>query len=79
MDWRCGFFEFIPVSESSESCQPINIDDVKPGGIYQVVYTSFSDELTRYDTKDSFECVAIGDDVLGIEAPVLSSIVGWTK
>jgi len=70
MDWRCGFFEFIPVSDGQKDEHPVDINEVKLKGIYRVIYTSFFDELTRYDTKDSFECVALSDDILGIEAPV---------
>jgi hypothetical protein len=70
MDWRCGFFEFIPLHGDGEREQVLDVSDVEAGGVYRVVYTSFQDELTRYDTKDSFECIALSDDVLGIESPV---------
>jgi hypothetical protein len=70
MDWRCGLFEFIPIREDQADSPPVDVYGVEPGGVYKVVYTSFVDELTRYDTKDSFLCVASSDDVLGVEAPV---------
>lgn len=70
MDWRCGLFEFIPIQEGGAGDQVKGLYDVEAGGVYKVVYTSFLDELTRYDTKDSFECIALSDNVLGVEAPV---------
>jgi len=70
MDWRCGLFEFIPLHDGKVSDQVKDLYDVEVGGIYKVVYTSFLDELTRYDTKDSFECIALSDEILGVEAPV---------
>jgi hypothetical protein len=70
MDWRCGLFEFIPLHDGGGSDQVKDLYDVEVGGVYKVVYTSFQDELTRYDTKDSFECIALSDEILGVEAPV---------
>lgn len=66
-DWRRGVFEFLPEENGKKS---VAIDDVKFGEVYQLVYTDFQGELTRYGTKDSFICVAKGDDILNTDCPV---------
>jgi len=70
-DWRRGIFEFIPLREGeAEERKPISINEVKVGKVYQLVYTSFETELTRIDLKDSLECIALGDDILGTNYPI---------
>jgi len=68
-DWRRGTFEFLPVRDGEEK-EPIEIDQVKVGDFYQLIFTSFISELTRYKTKDCFKCVAKGDDILGVDYPI---------
>lgn len=71
LDWRRGFFEFFPVKKGVvEKEEPMGLNNVKTGEIYEMVYTSFDSELTRYRTKDSLVCVAKGDDIIGTDYPV---------
>jgi len=68
-DWRRGIAQFVPVKRERAE-ELISIDEVTVGEIYKLVYTDLESELTKYDTKDSFKCIAKGDDVLGIESPI---------
>lgn len=71
LDWRRGLFEFLHVKEGKvEKEEPILLNDVKPGEVYELVYTSFEGELTRYSTKDTFICIAKGDDIMDTDYPV---------
>lgn len=70
-DWRRGCFEFLPVKEGKViGDELIGLGDVKPGEVYELIYTSFEGELTRYNTGDCLMCVARGDDIIGTEFPV---------
>jgi len=70
LDWRRGLFEFLRVKEKEIEMEPIEIDQVEVGETYQLVFTSFISELTRYNKKDSLKCIAIGDDILGVDCPI---------
>ena len=71
MDWRRGFFEFIPIDQAgNEQKEIVGIEDVKTGGIYRFIFTNLEADLTRYDTMNAFKCVARSDDILGIDSPV---------
>lgn len=70
-DWRRGTFEFMPIENGeTENDRILQMNEVHVGEIYQLVYTDFETELTRYDTKDSFKCVAKSDDIIGVELPI---------
>lgn len=69
-DWRRGMFEFLPIKGGKAEKNSIRLDRVNVGEVYRLIFTSFIGELTRYDTKDSFECIAIGDDILGTDYPI---------
>jgi hypothetical protein len=68
-DWRQGIAEFRPIKNNVPVDELIGMDEVKVGGLYELVFTSFETEITRLDTKDTFICVAMGDDALGINYP----------
>jgi hypothetical protein len=71
LDWRRGFFEFIPIkSETEDEKEIISINEVKVGEVYRVIFTNLEADLTRYNTSNSFKCIAAGDDVLGIDYPI---------
>ena len=71
LDWRQGLFEFIPVKEGIiEESEAIGIDKVEIGKVYQVLYTGFENELTRYNTFNAFKCIAKCDNLLGIDSPI---------
>jgi len=68
LDWRRGFFEFLPVKKGSvETVEPLRLNEVRLGEVYEVIYTSLDGELTRYRTRDSFKCIAKSDDIIGTE------------
>jgi phenylacetate-coenzyme A ligase PaaK-like adenylate-forming protein len=70
-DYRRGLFELYPVKKEEEIEQEsVPMDEVGVGETYQLVYTDFYSEITRYDTKDCFMCIAKGDDVLSTDFPV---------
>ena len=69
-DWREGITEFKPIKNNTPMDELIGMDEVKVGGTYELVFTSFDTEITRLDTNDAFSCVAMGDNVLGIDYPV---------
>jgi len=70
-DWRRGVFEFVPVGNGDvRESEIIGIDEVEPGKVYNLVYTGFETELTRYNTWNAFKCVGKGDDILGIDYPI---------
>jgi len=71
LDWRRGIFEFIPVEKGVPDYDKIlGIDEVEVGKVYQVVYTGFETELTRYNLSNAFKCIAKGDDILGVDHPI---------
>ena len=63
-------FEFLPINDKKVEKEPIGMDQVEVGETYRLIFTSSIGELTRYDTKDAVVCVAMGDDILGIDWPV---------
>lgn len=69
-DLRRGLFEFFPVKKGEVEKKSIGIDEVTVGQVYQLVYTDFDSELTRFNTKDSFKCIAKGDDILNTDFPI---------
>jgi len=75
-DWKRGIFEFYPIDREGnnqvkcESLVPMN--EVKVEEIYQPVFTSLEGEMTRYVINDSLLCVALGDDIVGMDFPVFS-------
>lgn len=68
-DWRRGIFEFMRVKDGKVEA-PVPFTEVKVGEIYEILYTSFLGEFTRYVIEDGFECVSIGDNILGTDLPV---------
>jgi hypothetical protein len=66
-DWRRGLFEFLPEDDETNM---VEMDEVKVGNTYRLIFTSFNGELTRYDTGDSIVCVAKGDDIINTDYPV---------
>jgi len=68
-DWQRGIYEFVRIKGKNPN-EIITLDQVKKGELYQLYYTSFYSELTRYNTKNCFQCIAIGDDVIGTDAPI---------
>jgi phenylacetate-coenzyme A ligase PaaK-like adenylate-forming protein len=70
-DYRRGLFEFSPV-EQGEGVERefVPMNEVKVGEKYRLVYTDLHSEITRYNTKDCFKCIARGDDVLSTDFPV---------
>ena len=70
LDWRRGVFEFLPVDKERSRENLLKMDEIEVGKVYRIIYTSFFGELTRYDLKDAFKCIARGDNILGIELPV---------
>jgi len=77
-DWRVNFPEFIPENEAvnvnfdvmHEHPETVPMMEVEPGKRYQLVVTPLHTDLTRYVMPDILECVAMGDDVLGLGAPL---------
>jgi hypothetical protein len=69
-DMRRGIFEFIPVNKEEVTEEIVAVNEVKVGEIYRLIYTDFESELTKYDTKDSFQCIAKGDSILDTDYPV---------
>jgi hypothetical protein len=69
-DWRRGLFEFFPVKNGKVEEKPLAMNEVTVGEVYQLVFTNFENEITRFNTKDSFKCVAKGDDLLNIDFPI---------
>jgi len=70
-DLRRGVFEFLPATgKEAKKEKTVAINEVNVGETYRLLYTDFYSEITRYDTKDSFECIAKGDQILGTEFPV---------
>ena len=70
LDWRRGFFEFKALKHDQEEKEIVGIDQVKVGEVYRVIFTNLEADLTRYDTSNSFKCIATGDDSLGVDYPV---------
>lgn len=70
-DWRRGVFEVLPIKEGKRvKDELIGLEDAKVGEVYNLIYTSFDGELTRYDTGDVLLCVARGDDIINTDFPV---------
>lgn len=70
LDWRRGIFEFIPIEREAPCDEILTLSEVRVGQVYRIIFTSLETELTRYDTACSFECIANGDNILGIESPI---------
>ena len=68
-DWQRGFYEFVPIREN-DSKDTIGLDQVKVGELYKLYFTSLYGEITRYNTKNCFKCIALGDDVIGSDLPI---------
>lgn len=69
-DTRRGVFEFLPIKNGKVEEETVGLEQVEVGGIYKLVFTPFLNELTRYDLKDAFRCVAKGDDIIGTDFSV---------
>ena len=70
-DPRRGIFEFAQLGRTqNDEEKPVGLNEVKIGSIYRLIYTDLIGELTRYNTANSFKCVAKGDDVIGSDFPV---------
>ena len=48
----------------------LELDEVKVGNVYRLIYTDLIGELTRYNTDSSFKCVAKGDEAIGSDFPI---------
>lgn len=68
-DWQRGIFEFMPIKEENQN-ETIGLDQIKVGELYNLYFTSFYSELTRYNTKNCFRCIAKGDDIIGTDFPI---------
>jgi len=71
-DWRLIYAEFRPLRTKGteyEAGDPISMWEVRPGKLYQPVFTHFKTEITRYVMPDVLECVSKGDDVIGTDLP----------
>ena len=72
-----NFLEFIPESEyfkwqANQSYQPktVLLDEVKEGGIYEIVITNFNGGImTRYRAGDMIRITALKNERLGIQIP----------
>jgi len=76
-DWRVIYPEFVPEKlrvdtgvESTEAPETLSLDQIEAGKRYQFIATPFFNDLTRFVMPDIFECMSMGDSVLGCEAPV---------
>ena len=70
-DWRRDLFQLHPVKKGVVSNDTlVGIDEVQTGETYQMVFTSFESELTKYVLEDTIRCVAMGDDHIGTDHPV---------
>ncbi len=70
-DLRRGIFEFLPIKEASESDpEYLSLNEVSVGQTYRLIYTDLESEITRFDTKDTFKCLALGDDILNTDYPI---------
>lgn len=77
-DWRVTYHEFIPEDRAvdpdivtlTEPPETVRMMDVEPGKRYQLVVTPLYFDLTKYVMPDMFECVSMGDDMLGSNIPV---------
>jgi len=70
-DLRRAIFEFVPLKDGEiKKAESIGINEVAVGEFYRLVYTDLESEITRIDTNSSFECIARGDDFLGIDYPI---------
>lgn len=78
MDWRGVYCEFIPEGNYvgydknviPEPPETVKLMEVEPGSRYQFVVTPYKNDLVRYVTTDVFECIDIGDSILGMELPI---------
>lgn len=70
-DWRRNLFQLQPIKKGEVSNETlVGIDEVRTGETYQMVFTSFESELTKYVLEDTIRCVAMGDDHIGTDHPV---------
>lgn len=79
-DLRRGIYEFVPTeNEAKEKEEYCALDEVRVGEAYRLIFTDLESELTRFDTKDGFKCIANGDDVLGTDYPVFKFLARTEK
>jgi len=79
-DWRVVYPEFIPIEHAvnteittlSEFGEIVSCSEVEVGKQYQIVVTSFYNDITRYVMSDLLECISVGDSVLNCDFPVFS-------
>lgn len=70
-DPRRGLFEFIPYENNDKNQEKtVGLNEVQVGKIYRLIYTDLIGELTRYDTTNTFKCIAKGDDIINTDFPV---------
>ncbi len=69
-DPRRGYFEFSPLGKNETQADPVELDEVKAGQVYRLIYTDLIGEITRYNTANSFKCIAIGDNIINTDYPV---------
>jgi hypothetical protein len=78
MDWRVIYPEFIEEDDAlstdtvktEEYPEIVPMMDVKAGKRYQLIATPLFNDITRYVMPDIFECMAIGDNILGTDIPI---------
>ena len=78
LDWRVVYPEFIKKDEALnvdigaiyEHPDVIKMSDLKIGERYQLIISPLFNDMTRYVTPDILECIATGDDNLGVEIPI---------
>jgi len=68
-DPRRGIFEFAPC-EKTQTEKTVGLDQVQVGKIYRLIYTDLIGEITRYDTDNTFKCIAKSDDIINTDYPV---------
>ncbi len=69
-DPRRGFFEFAPCEKNKIEEESVGLGEVKVGKIYRLIYTDLIGEITRYDTANSFRCIATNDNIINTDFPV---------
>jgi hypothetical protein len=50
--------------------EPVGLKEVEVGKVYRLIYTDLIGEITRYDTANSFRCIAKGDEIIQTDFPV---------
>ncbi len=69
-DPRRGVFEFKPMGKDKSEEEPVGLQEVEVGKVYRLIYTDLIGEITRYDTANSFRCIAKGDEIIQTDFPV---------